>query len=177
MGTLTTLEHSSPPLPDVIPGGIVAPEFKTMVDEDLMLCIDSLAEQRRLVADYFKAIEAEGKAEIQRRIEERGATAIPSKDFECKLEDEWSAYAYDTSLLEKARTMLPDDEAVKVCKFVPERTEIIPARTEPGNARSITALREKYAGSPVAEVLSQAMTRSHLGKKVVIKRIAKGVNA
>ncbi len=133
------------------------------VVELLAMAQDELA---RVKSDFDGFIQS-AKNELERRMIERGASAIPSQTHEITLEPEWSAYRYDLEKLRDAARNLPPEEAAKILKHVPE--VVIPAHDEPGPAVSISALAKKYAGSEVGVILAQAQQRDPLGVKVTVK--------
>ena len=123
------------------------------------------AEQSAALTEIMNAC----KREVMRRIVARGAREIPDKDFTIALDEQYAPYAFDLELLKEAAALLPDDEAAIVVKHFPELVEITPERWDPGNPVSINALRKKYAGSTVGDILNLAMTRDTLEPKVIIK--------
>ncbi len=136
--------------------------------DDRVIDLLAMAEEEyaRVKNDFGSFIQA-AKNELERRMIERGATAIPSQTHDIRLEPEWSAYRYDLEKLRDAARNLPPEEAAKILKHVPE--VVIPAHDEPGPAVSISALAKKYAGSEVGITLAEAQQRDSLGVKIVVK--------
>ncbi len=147
-----------------IVGGV---DLATASDDRIIALVQMAEDELSRVKDQFTQFIAAGKNELERRMTERGATAIPSQTHEVALIPQWSAYRYDLALLADAARNLPEDEAAKIIRHVPE--QIIPAHDEPGAAVSISALARKYAGSEVGVVLAQAQQRDSLGAKLVLK--------
>ena len=136
-------------------------------DDRIIDLVQMAEDELARVRDQFAAFISAGKNELEKRMIERGATAIPSTTHEVTLVPQWSAYRYDLDLLKDAARNLPEDEAAKIIRHIPE--QVIPAHDEPGAAVSITALAKKYAGSEVGVVLAQAQQRDSLGAKLVLK--------
>ena len=136
-------------------------------DDRIIALVQMAEDELSRVKDQFTQFIAAGKNELEKRMTERGATAIPSQTHEVKLEPQWSAYRYDLDLLKDAAKNLPEEEAAKIIRHIPE--QIIPAHDEPGAAVSISALAKKYAGSEVGITLAQAQQRDSLGEKLVLK--------
>lgn len=143
-------------------------------DEMLLDYRAALEEQRTDLRTVEHAIDLE----VERRLRERGARALLHPSFDkVELEEQHTAYAFDVSALCEAAVILrqlgKEDEAAKLVKLVPEQTTIVPEHYEPGNPRSITALREKYGQTPgIGSALGRAMNRQSLGSRLVIKRKA-----
>lgn len=95
---------------------------------------------------------------------DRANGAIPTPLGAIEAEPVYTAYAFNVEKLKAAQPLLPPKEAKKLVTHVPEQT--IPAHDEPGNSRSIGALRDKYHGSEVARLLSEGMTRGQTGRKI-----------
>lgn len=136
--------------------------------DDRVIDLLAMAEEElaRVKSDFGSFIQA-AKNELERRMVERGASAIPSLTHEIRLEPEWSQYRYDIEKLRDAARNLPEEEAAKILRHVPE--QVIPAHDEPGPAVSISALAKKYAGSEIGITLAEAQQRDSLGFKVVVK--------
>ena len=147
-----------------IVGGV---DLATASDDRIIALVQMAEDELSRVKDQFTQFIAAGKNELEKRMTERGATAIPSQTHEVKLEPQWSAYRYDLDLLKDAAKNLPEEEAAKIIRHIPAR--IIPAHDEPGAAVSITALAQKYAGSEVGITLAQAQQRDSLGVKLILK--------
>lgn len=147
-------------------------DIKSLPDKDLL-------EYRLMIAEHFeelKAVEHKIDLDIRRRLEERGARALPHAGFDkIELVEEWTPYLYDNDKLLKAKTLLQeagqDEEANKLIKFIPEEVTIIPEHYEHGNPISITALLNKYGETPgLGEYLKGSMSRESLGTRLVIKK-------
>lgn len=123
----------------------------------------------RLLVDYVRAQQKLRYDECERRMRERGATAIPHPKIECTLTPEYSTYTIALGKLDEAIAtgLLSDAEKAKLVKNVPE--QVIPASREAGAIASIQALERKYAGSPVGEALKASYSRAPLGEKLVVK--------
>ena len=147
-----------------IVGGV---DLATASDDRIIALVQMAEDELARVKDQFAAFISAGKNELEKRMIERGATAIPSTTHEVTLVPQWSAYRYDLDLLKDAARNLPEDEAAKIIRHIPE--QIIPAHDEPGAAVSISALAKKYAGSEVGITLAQAQQRDSLGVKLVLK--------
>ena len=145
-------------------GGI---DLANASDDRIIELVQMADDELARIKDAFSAFIAAGKNELEKRMIERGATAIPSQTHEVTLVPQWSAYRYDLDLLKDAARNLPEDEAAKIIRRIPE--QIIPAHEEPGAAVSIAALAKKYAGSEVGITLAQAQQRDSLGVKLVLK--------
>ena len=145
-------------------GGIDIPSAS---DDRIIELVQMAEDELARVKDQFTSFIAAGKNELEKRLTERGATAIPSTTHEVTLVPQWSPYRYDLALLKDAARNLPEEEAAKIIRHIPE--QVIPAHDEPGAAVSITALAKKYAGSEVGVVLAQAQQRDSLGVKLVMK--------
>lgn len=136
------------------------------------MLLDDIAEYK----DPRVLLIAQCEAVMRKRMLERGAHALPSSTHIVALEDQYTPYAYDLEGLKKAAAMLPDDEAAKVVKHVPELTTTVPAHDEPGMTVSIAALIKKYGvdddGNPTSDVgkaLAASMKRDPLDPKLVVK--------
>ena len=145
-------------------GGIDLPSAS---DDRIIELIQMAEDELARVKDQFTSFIAAGKNELEKRLTERGATAIPSTTHEVTLVPQWSAYRYDLELLKDAAKNLPEEEAAKIIRHVPE--QVIPAHDEPGAAVSISALARKYAGSEIGITLAEAQQRDSLGVKLVMK--------
>lgn len=149
----------------------------TLTDAQLPLLramlLDDISENR----DPRTILVAQAEAEIKKRLLERGAKALPVTTHIVELEDQYTPYVFDLDKLRAARAMLPDDEAAKILKFVPELIPApIPEHYDPGPAVSINAIINKYGvdddGNPTSEVgklLKEAMTRQKTDVKLIIK--------
>ena len=145
-------------------GGIDLPSAS---DDRIIELVQMAEDELARIKDQFSSFITAGKNELEKRLTERGATAIPSTTHEITLVPQWSAYRYDLELLKDAARNLPEEEAAKIIRHIPE--QVIPAHDEPGAAVSISALAKKYAGSEVGITLAEAQQRDSLGVKVVVK--------
>ncbi len=145
-------------------GGIDLPSAS---DDRIIELVQIAEDELARIKDQFTSFIAAAKNELERRLIDRGATAIPSTTHEVTLVPQWSAYRYDLALLKDAAKNLPEEEAAKIIKRVPE--QVIPAHDEPGAAVSISALAKKYAGSEIGITLAEAQQRDSLGVKLVMK--------
>ena len=101
----------------------------------------------------------------------RGARSVPHKLYDVLIEPEYVADPPDFDALREAQKHLPDDEAAKVIRHVPEFSpDPIPAYDEPGLAVSIAALRRKYAGTIVDELREKGLRKRQVGTKFVFRR-------
>ena len=147
-----------------IVGGV---DLATASDDRIIDLVQMAEDELSRVKDQFTQFITAGKNELEKRMTERGATAIPSTTHEVTLVPQWSAYRYDLDLLKDAARNLPEEEAAKIIRHIPE--QVIPAHDEPGAAVSITALAKKYAGSEIGITLAEAQQRDSLGVKLVMK--------
>lgn len=153
---------------------LVGPDIPNMTDEELIAFTGQVEAEKAAVAQMLGDLVNAGKRELERRILERreknpAARAIPHAKYEVELEEQFSSYTFDLTLLEKVGAQLPDDERAKIIKHVAERVEIIPAHVEAGNVGSIKSLRDKYAGTEVGDLLAQSISRVKTGEKLIFK--------
>ena len=147
-----------------IVGGV---DLATASDDRIIALVQMAEDELARIKDQFSSFITAGKNELEKRLTERGATAIPSTTHEITLVPQWSAYRYDLELLKDAARNLPEEEAAKIIRHIPE--QVIPAHDEPGAAVSISALAKKYAGSEIGITLAEAQQRDSLGVKLVMK--------
>lgn len=149
-------------------------DIKTISDQLLLDYKGALLEQ----IDDLRLLDHAINLEVERRLRERDAKAMLHPGFEkVELEESFTPYTVDELALREAQTILKvlgkDEEAAKLGRDVPERTETIvtPAHFEPGNVTSIKALRDKLGNTPaIGDALKRALKRQSLGFKCVIVR-------
>jgi hypothetical protein len=143
--------------------------IKEVKDEDLPRFFVMVDTMRREQSDILGAFLTSVRREMLRRMQERGADAIPDKEFEIALDRQYTTYEFDLEKLREACVLLPSEEAAKVIKYIPEHTEVVRERWEHGAPVSITTLAKKYRGTHVAALLTDAMKRTELEPRVVVK--------
>ena len=142
-------------------------DIRTASDDRVVDLLQMAQDELARINEEIGAFVTTAKNELERRLVERGATAIPSQTHEVTLVPQWSAYRYNIDALLDVARNLPEAEAAKIVRHVPE--EVIPAHVEAGAPVSIAALAKKYAGSEVGVRLAEAMQRDSLGCKLVVK--------
>lgn len=146
-------------------------ELPALSDQMLGDYLGAIAEERETLTEVEHGI----KRELQRRLAEREGREIMHPRFEkLGLEDQFTQYVFDVAKLRQAQRILrmngKDEDAAEILHHVPEQTEIIAAHDEPGNTATIKAIIKRYgAESVVGKLLSEAMTRSQLEPRLVIK--------
>ncbi|GAC1388033.1 MAG: hypothetical protein NVSMB31_01350 [Vulcanimicrobiaceae bacterium] len=152
------------------------PRLESMPDADVVKFSEMAKDARRNASEMFSTVSDEAIRIVKARLLKRGATEIKDPSFEkCKLEDQFTPYAFDIEKLQAAAKLLNSDDAKKVVKFVPETTTTVPAHYEAGNPVSIAAIiRSAGAESAVGKLLSEAMTRSKVDEKLVVKMVKRG---
>jgi len=160
---------------DVPKNGAIA--WGSMADDAIVVMVNAAGEEKRRLLDMFREIEEAGKAEIERRLKERGATELPTPHLaECKLEEQFTAYLDDYEAAREAERLLraagKDEDAAKIIKHVPERTIVEKAHDELGNRNSISAIVKRYGDQPngLGHALKKIQTRESLGFKLVWKQ-------
>lgn len=144
--------------------------WKEFTDDALVVYHRAAAEERQRLIDRMNQVSVAIENEWLRRLKERKARTIPSKDLEISLEDVLTQYEYDLDALVRAKALLPEEEGAKVVRLVPEETKVIPAHLEHGNPVSIAALQRKYGtGNPVGDALAAGMRRQKIDEKLVVK--------
>lgn len=161
---------------DILPAGqALRIDLTTMSDDQLQTFLMDAMQERMDVAAFYKRAEDTARAEFLRRLQERGAKAIPVSDSrieKIELEETYEPYVYDVQALRDACVLLQDDtERAKIVKHETAWTEIIehPDQYVAGAAVSITATKKKYAGTEIASLLDRGMHRASLGPKLAFK--------
>lgn len=188
---MNTLTHSAPEAQAAVSGSAkkadLAPKdgaavatgrksLAEMSESEIIEVVAQVQEEKRNVVEYLGAYEKAGLTELERRIRERreknpAARAIPHPAFDVELVDEFTPYRANIAVLREAAAsgMLAEDEVAKLYRHVPESVSVVAAHDEPGNVTSILALAKKYAGTPVGDTLSSAITRTRTGEKQVFR--------
>lgn len=151
-------------------------------DEEVALFADMVKTIMDDERDKLGAILNAAKLELLRRMQERGARAIPSPLFEkIEREDEFAPYVADFDKLSEAKKLLKEDEAAKLFTHYAGGMVWTPPRDEAGNANAINAIIKKYGidketGEPTSEVgklIREGFYHVKTGEKVVIKSLPK----
>jgi hypothetical protein len=143
---------------------------EAFTDDALVAYIVEMQEERTRVVELLDSWIGAAKREIEMRLQQRGARALPHKDVEIELEEEFTKWSFDLDALRAAAALLPDDERVKILHHIPEQTYTVTAHDEAGNPRSIAALQRKYGvGNPVGDALARAMKRTKVGEHLIFK--------
>lgn len=170
--TWTTPANEKPE--DAVPAvGSFELVIMNMADDQLLLHRQMLLARRRQVLDEISATLFEVEAEVQKRIDRNGGRAILAHEegiiITAEIADQYTPWVYDVAGLREVSKMLPEKEAAKVVKHVEEQHTVIAAHDEPGNARSIEALINKYGlESEIGKKLAACRQRSHTGRKLTI---------
>jgi hypothetical protein len=127
------------------------------VEDDGVIDIIADAEAARdAYLARFNTLLGAAKQILESRIRARGARSVPHQLYVVELEPVNVEDPPDLDALREAQKHLPPHEAAKVLRHVPEFVpDPIPAHDEPGLAVSINALRRKYAGTIVDDLLAK----------------------
>jgi hypothetical protein len=166
-----TIANTEPATPAVYKEAVVDPfsgevvDFEGVEDAAVVDFLAAATAKKRQIVDAFLEMENATKYILEQRMRARGATAIPHPQYEIALVEEFAPYAYDLEALTAAKVNLPDDEAQKLCKFVPEyQPPPVPAHYEPGLPVSIKAICKRYGWD-----LNRFMRRDSLGVRFKFK--------
>lgn len=153
-------------------GGELVETYVAMLsDAQIPRVHEAILTELRQYSESFRVISAALVADAGKRMKERKARSLPDPEFEIELEDVYSDYTRNVDAAIEAAFLLPEDEANKVVKLVPLFVpDPVPAHHEVGNPLSIAALRRKYAGSKVDELLGRALSRVKVDTKVKMVR-------
>jgi hypothetical protein len=152
-------------------GELVESYICQLTDTEIPRVREALLTELRQYSESFRVIETALIAAAGARMKERKARSLPDPEFDIELEDVYSDYTRNVDAAIEAAFLLPEAEAKKVVKFVPKFVPPpVDAHHEVGHPNSIAALRRKYAGSKVDELLGLALKRSLLDTKVKMVR-------